>query len=126
MTDKAKDKSVDLDLEAFFAAEKELDTTPPDGLITAVLRDAKIAQPEPLITGGRTAIKAGDWLGEIIRGFGGWRGAMALATCLIIGLSLGYTPPEALWDLTSDVLDTAGISTDSEEYSPLGYMLVEG
>lgn len=125
MTEKPEDSGADMGLEALFAAEKSSDLTPPDDLIAAVLRDAAAMQPAPA---GRTAAKAGrgTGFGDFLRAFGGWQGGLVLASCLIVGLSLGYTPPDILRNLASDMLDTAGISTGGGVYSPLEDMLAEG
>jgi hypothetical protein len=124
MTDKPENNALDQELEAFFAAEAAVDMTPPDALIATVLRDAQRAQPTPTSVAAHP--RNPTWFGDIFRAFGGWQGGLALATCLIIGLSLGYTPPDALRDFASDMLETAGISTGSGGYSPLEDMLAEG
>jgi hypothetical protein len=123
MTERPENNGLDQELEAFFKAEASADMAPPDALMAAVLRDARAAQSTP--TSVAAEPRNPTWFGDVLRAFGGWQGGVALATCLIVGLSLGYTPPDALRDFASDVLETAGISTGGG-YSPLEDMLAEG
>lgn len=128
MTQKPMKTGARLELEPFFAAEKATDLSPPDNLVAAVLRDARAMQPSVADHSDvrRAAPVKSDWFGDFARIFGGWPGALTLASCLIIGLSLGYTPPVSLWNFAGDVLDGAGISAGSGGYSPLEDMLAEG
>ncbi len=120
-----KNPDTDQDLEVFFTAEQAADNRTSDALMAAVLRDAMAAQPLP--AGIATAPKARwSWPRDLWDTMGGWAAAGALSACLVLGLSIGYTPPQGLADIAISVLETAGISTDDSEFFTLDDMMAEG
>ncbi|PIB24425.1 hypothetical protein BFP76_04255 [Amylibacter kogurei] len=76
-------------LNDFFDAEKSASPIVGDELINAILDDAKTAQlPKSAIA---PTIDGPNIWEQIANAFGGWRVAAALATCVCMGVGLGYT-----------------------------------
>ncbi len=113
------------DLEPFFTASRENGPAPTQGLLDRVLRDGESLQPEPV---GIMAAQDGPRAGfrPFRTSFGGWVSAGALTACLLIGLSLGYMPPEGFVAVTDALLNSAGIDTDDGEYTTLDDLVTEG
>lgn len=79
-------------LEAFFAAGRAADLTPPEGLMARVLAEAEAAQaaaaaPAPVAKPGRLA--------GLLAGLGGWPALAGLASAAVAGLWVGVAVPEA-------------------------------
>jgi len=120
-----KPEETELDLAAFFAADMEADAGPSDELMAAVLRDAQALQPEPM---GLAPSGARSWSFRLDfwDALGGWGAAGALSACLIVGVTLGITPPDGLSAFTDTVLENTGILTDEDAYMTLNDLMAEG
>lgn len=120
-----KPDSTEHDLDAYFTAELATDQTPSGDLIAAILRDAEALQPA--LPGLPVALtKRGNRMREFWGALGGWSTAGALAACLVLGVTVGYTPPDGLSDLTDAVLETAGFSMAENDYFTLDDLMVGG
>jgi hypothetical protein len=123
MTQKPED--TELELQAFFDAEKSRDAQPSDALMAAILRDAQELQPAPA---GIPIAAPEPWSfkRDIWQAMGGWGAATALSACLLVGVTLGYTPPDSLSGLTATVLENTGILVADDDYATLDDMMAEG
>lgn len=119
MTQKPDD--TELDLETYFKAELATGTLPSADLIAAVLSDAEKLQPAlaglPVAPSISRPIRQ-TWWRDFWDVLGGWGAVGALSACLALGVTLGYTPPQGLTDLTDAVLESAGFSVaDNDDYT---------
>lgn len=97
----------DLELEAFFKAERDTVFEPSPDLLARVLSDAEAIQAAPAMA---PEPARGGFFKEIFSGIGGWPSLAGLATATVAGLWIGISPPAALEDLTFYLSD------DSESY----------
>jgi hypothetical protein len=112
MTDHKTDNHDDLSgLDAFFEAARDTPKAVPASLLARVLDDAQALQPAPKGLPKRETRAPGLFEGWDLSGFfGNWRAGGALAGFLVLGLFLGYTPPDALSPVT-DAVTTAMTGT---------------
>lgn len=120
-----------VDLEPFFAAEREEGTAPPDRLMEAVLRDAHAQQPAPvpLAPGAPRSARGserGSWLARRFGGLwgdlGGGLAAGLLSACLLLGLGIGMSTP----DLAEQVLSGVGLTAAGGGDNLLDDLMAEG
>ncbi|MCV6824977.1 MULTISPECIES: hypothetical protein [Halocynthiibacter] len=112
-----------IDLDGFFAAEKQAVNEPSTDFMARVLRDAEDIQdafapqaPSP---------KPKPIWEALIGAIGGWRSVAGLATATIVGVWIGVSPPESLDGLASFVWSEDAVSY--AEYLPnYDYTLLEG
>ncbi len=127
MTERKKPNIQDDDqaLEAFFEAERSQAVEVPAHLLSAVLKDAQQQQPAPKGLASASSVRA-SWIGDIWQTLGGWQATGALSACLLLGMTLGYSPPDSLSTLAENVLISTGISEADSEYYTLDDLVAEG
>ena len=125
MTEKTGDTAADRLLEQSFAAAR---ATPPElrpELMAAILEDARAARPASRRPARRPA-PGGGWLAEFWRGLGGWPAGAALATAVVLGVTLGYLAPEPVAGLGTALLGGGAAEASELLYPGLDTMLTEG
>ncbi|MFT4717129.1 MAG: hypothetical protein ACI9ZD_002387 [Paracoccaceae bacterium] len=123
MTQKSED--VELDLEGFFADEAARDVQPSAVLMAVILGDAQEMQPH-LAGFAKPATRPWSFKLDIWDALGGWGTASALSACLLVGVTLGYTPPTSLDGIANTFLENAGFSVTEDDFFMLDDILAEG
>jgi len=127
MTERKKPNIQDDDraLEAFFEAERAEAVEVPAHVLTAVLKDAQQQQPAAKGLAPADPVRT-SWLRDVWQALGGWQAAGALSACLLLGVTLGYSPPDSLSTLAENVLISTGISEADSDYYTLDDLVAEG
>ncbi len=110
MTQKSEQK-IDMDLDAFFDAAKDVDAVPNASFMERVIADAA-AETQARV---KSATKPQSWWGGVLDSFGGWKAVGALTACACFGIYLGYANPENMnyisgAETTAEIFDTDSFS----------------
>ena len=106
-----KNNISDEDLERLLGQIGAQVPTPSDGLMARVLDDAEAHRPVPgqLLEQGDKSVVATN-LGLI----GGWKGASGLVTAGLVGVWIGISPPAALSETQTSLLDVFAVEATDE------------
>ena len=106
-----KNNISDEDLERLLGQIGSQVPTPSDSLMARVLDDAETHRPVPgqLLEHGDKGVVA-----TILGLIGGWKGASGLVTAGLVGVWIGISPPAALSDTQTSLLDVFAFETTDE------------
>lgn len=103
------DRKPDLELEAFFEAERNAAPEAEADLLARVLADAYAEQDAIAPTApARPAFRQnGGWMRGLYDALGGWPAMAGLATAAVVGVWIGFNPPSALDGISLALMDSS-------------------
>ena len=114
-----KDKLDDQALEAFFDAARLDTAAPSDALVSAILADAALYQPQPEILAGNIADPrpSRGLFADLMATVGGWPALAGMATATVAGVWIGFAAPAQLETMSGGLILTGDYTLAEETYA---------
>lgn len=97
----------DVELEALFTEAANVETMPSNALMARIVADAdQVADVQDAMRNPPRPVARQNWFAGFLKGIGGWPAMGGLVTATMVGIWVGYAPPEVLDGITDTYLTT--------------------